>query len=531
MTEFTLDGVPRTVPDGTSVLEAARMCGTEVPHFCYHPALGPDGNCRLCLVEIEGAPGLQTSCNTKVSPGMVVRAMGRDAVAARKAVLEFVLLNHPIDCPICDQAGECKLQDYYVALGTYDSRMAFGKVRKGKREPIGAKVMLDKERCVLCARCTRFFSNVVKDEQLVIANRGDHAEIATFPGRKLDSPYAGNIVDLCPVGALTSEDFRFRARVWLLQATPTLCAGCATGCNIFADTKDGVVYRFRPRPNPDVNGWWICDEGRSSYPRVNEDRLVAARVGRGPSAREVPVEEAVAAAARDLAAVRDAGGAVAAVASPDASCEELFLFRKIAEEALRTPHRTGRSLRGPGSEDAFLRHRVKQPNVPGVALVGLAPGAGGRDLPGLLDAPGPEAWLLLGGDLASEGGAPAARALAAARTVVAIGSHANATSAAATVALPGATWIEKEGTFVSGKGRLQRTRPAFPPRGDARSDLEILVALGAALGGALGAPVSGPRAADVFARMRAAIPALAAIEWLAISEGGVALPAGAVPAP
>ncbi|MCI0341633.1 MAG: 2Fe-2S iron-sulfur cluster-binding protein [Planctomycetales bacterium] len=525
MTEFTLDGSKRTVPDGLSVLEAARTCGTEIPHFCYHPGLGPDGNCRLCLVEIEGARGLQTSCNTKLAPGMVVRAMGKDAVAARQAVLEFVLLNHPIDCPICDQAGECKLQDYYVALGAADSRMAFPKVRKRKREAIGAGVMLDKERCVLCARCTRFFSNVMKDEQLVIANRGNHAEIATFPGRKLDSPYAGNIVDICPVGALTSEAFRFRARVWLLQATPTICTGCATGCNIYADAKDGVVYRFRPRTNPDVNGWWICDEGRYSYPAVNENRLVAARIGRGPGAREASVEEAVAAAAAELAAVRDTGGTIAVVASPDASCEEVFLARRIAEDALRTPHRTGRSVKPPGVGDALLRHRVKHPNTPGVALVGLAPGAGGRDLPGLLSPPRPDAWLLLGGDLAAEGGAPAAEALSAARSVVAIVPHAGATAASATVALPGATWIEKDGTFVSAKGRLQRARAAFPPRGDARADLEILAALGAALGVRL----PGPRAEETFRAMRAGIPALAGIEWDAIGEGGVALPGGVGP--
>ena len=208
--DFDLDGVKRSVPEGLSVLEAARACGTEIPHFCYHPGIGVDGNCRLCLVEIEGARGMQISCNTRIAPGMIVKVQSPAARDARKATLELLLINHPIDCPVCDQAGECKLQDYYAVVNPYDSRFAFGKVRKRKVEDIGANVMLDQERCVLCSRCTRFLKNVVKDEQLVIAERGDRARITTFPGRPLDSPYAGNVVDVCPVGALTSSDFRFK---------------------------------------------------------------------------------------------------------------------------------------------------------------------------------------------------------------------------------------------------------------------------------------------------------------------------------
>jgi NADH-quinone oxidoreductase subunit G len=527
--EFELDGVARHVPKGTSVLGAAALFGMEIPHFCYHPGLGVDGNCRLCLVEIEGARGLQISCNTKVAPGMVVRADSEQAKSARRDTLEFILLNHPIDCPICDQAGECKLQDYYAVLGPYDSRFSFDKVRKGKAVTLGADVVLDQERCVLCTRCTRFMADVAGDEQLVIANRGNHSEITTFPGRPLDSEYAGNVVDVCPVGALTNERHRFKTRAWMLTKTKTVCTGCATGCAIWADHKDDLVYRFRPRPNPAVNGWWICDTGRYSHTQVNENRILFAQVQRGAERREIERAVAVGAAAAALKGARDAGKTIAVLGSPECTNEALWVLKQLAGSVLGTPHVTGRSLLPQGEGDEVLRHGVLHPNVPGVALVGLEPGEGGHDIPGLYDTQ-PDCWLILNADPVGEAdeasGAKAKAALEAATDVIVLATHGSATTDLATVLLPGSVALEQDGTMVAANGRLQRLRRAVVPKGDARRDSvtlgEIAMAVGAREGEAWTIePHASAR--TLFKGLQREIAPLAGVRWEALGDEGVAV--------
>ncbi|MBN2824289.1 MAG: (2Fe-2S)-binding protein [Campylobacterales bacterium] len=262
--------------------------GVEIPYFCYHKALGADGNCRMCMVEIEGQKRPQIACDTFVCEGMVVRTKGDKINQTRREILELELINHPIDCPICDQAGECKLQDFYMDYGLYDTHIAKNdKVKHAKRIDLGSNVMLDQERCVLCARCTRFTSNVTQTHELGIINRGDHACVSTLPNRKLDNPYAMNVVDLCPVGALTSKDFRFSQRVWFLSSTPSICHGCEKGCNIFIDHnkpkyQEDKIYRFRPRFNAEVNGHFICDYGRLSYKALQENRLLVPTLNGNP---------------------------------------------------------------------------------------------------------------------------------------------------------------------------------------------------------------------------------------------------------
>lgn len=527
--EFELDGVTRQVPEGTSVLGAAALFGMEIPHFCYHPGLGVDGNCRLCLVEIEGARGLQISCNTQVAPGMVVRANSEQAKAARRDTLEFILLNHPIDCPICDQAGECKLQDYYAVLGPYDSRFSFEKVRKTKAVSLGSDVVLDQERCVLCTRCTRFMANVAGDEQLIIANRGNHSEITTFPGRALESEYAGNVVDVCPVGALTNARHRFKTRAWMLTKTKTVCTGCATGCSVWADHKDDLVYRFRPRANPAVNGWWICDTGRHSHSHVNDNRTLFAQLGRGPERREAPRVEAVAAAAAALTAAREAGKTIGVLGSPECTNEELWVLKQLAAKVLGTPHATGRSLQPPGEGDAVLRHAVQHPNVPGVALVGLTPGDGGLDIPALYDAK-PDCWLILNADPvgeADEATASKARvALESATVVIVLATHASGTTDLATVLLPGSVALEQDGTLVAANGRLQRVRRAVAAKGDAQRDSVTLGELALAVGPRAGEEwVIEPHASarTLYKAMQGDVPALADVRWESLGDEGVAL--------
>ena len=251
----------------------------KVPYFCYHESLGADGNCRMCMVGIEGQKRPQIACDTLIKEGMVVNTKSDTIKKVHTDILELELINHPVDCPTCDQAGECSLQDFYMDYGLHNSKITIAeKVKHNKAVDLGANVMLDQERCVLCARCTRFTDKITHTHELGIVGRGDDAKVTTMPGRPLSNPYAMNVVDLCPVGALTSKDFRFAQRVWFLKTAESVCHGCAKGCNIYIDHnkpkyKDDVVYRFRPRRNDEVNGFFICDEGRLSYKDLAENRL------------------------------------------------------------------------------------------------------------------------------------------------------------------------------------------------------------------------------------------------------------------
>ncbi len=277
MPKLTIDGKEVEAGANLNVIQAAELVDIEIPHYCFHPGLSIPGNCRMCLVEVEKAPKLQIACNTRVADGMVVHTNSDKAKTAQKAVLEFLLINHPIDCPVCDQAGECKLQDYYMDYDQQPSRFPLPeKNHKGKAIDIGSGVMLDQERCILCARCTRFFDEVTKTSELAIFERGDHNRIDINPGQPVNNKYAGNVVDICPVGALTEKEFRFRMRVWYLHRTASVCGGCERGCAIDIHHHRGRIYRFKPRFNPDVNSYWMCDEGRHSFPALqNETRLTS----------------------------------------------------------------------------------------------------------------------------------------------------------------------------------------------------------------------------------------------------------------
>jgi len=274
-----VNGAQMEAETGSLLIDKLLDENVHIPHFCYHQALGKDGNCRMCMVEIEGQKRPQIACDTLIKEGMEVRTTGENIEKVRKDILELELINHPIDCPTCDQAGECKLQDYYMESGFYESRVNVdAKTNHAKRIDLGSNVMLDRERCVLCTRCTRFCSDITKTSELAVLGRSDHSYIGTFPGRPLDNPYAMNVVDLCPVGALTSKDFRFKQRVWFLESFDAICSGCSKGCNITIDHrkekyKDDQIFRFRPRRNNDVNGFFMCDEGRVSYHKENENRF------------------------------------------------------------------------------------------------------------------------------------------------------------------------------------------------------------------------------------------------------------------
>ncbi len=271
LVNLTIDGKPVSVPHGTSVIEAAKKIGSKIPHFCWHPGLSVAGVCRLCMVKIEGNPKLQIGCNTQVTEGMKVETKHQEAKEAQKWALEFHLVNHPLDCPTCDQAGECKLQDYYMQVGRYDSQVNEEKVLKPKALDVGTELILDTERCILCSRCVRFEDQVSKTSSLGIFNRGDHSQIGLIPGRRIEHNYSYNLVDICPVGAFTARDFRFKCRVWFLEKTKTTCPGCSTGCSVsvFGNKMEREYYRLKPEVDHEVNGHWMCDYGRKMYKHCN----------------------------------------------------------------------------------------------------------------------------------------------------------------------------------------------------------------------------------------------------------------------
>src|SRR5258707_9415965 len=328
LVNLTVDGVPVSVPKGTLVIEAAKQAGVLVPHYCYHPGLPVAGVCRMCLVDIEKAPKLQIACATQVAEGMVVRTQSAQAKKGRTSVLELLLINHPLDCPICDQAGECELRDFTFQEGRPATRYSpeYAK-RFNPVEDFGPDVLYVPNRCILCTRCVRFMDDVAQEPVLNVSERGDRAYIGIHPEARLDHPWAGNVVDLCPVGSLLSKDFLHKARAWELDKTASICTGCSQGCSITLDTRDEVVVRVRPRPNLDVNQYFICDHGRANYRWMNRgDRIEAPLVRQGG---ELVATDWDTALDRVRGLVRGANGKAVTIASPLASTEALYLARRL----------------------------------------------------------------------------------------------------------------------------------------------------------------------------------------------------------
>jgi NADH-quinone oxidoreductase subunit G len=371
------------VPAGTNLIEAGLEVGVQIPHYCYHPRLSVVGQCRMCLVEVEVGgrkmPKLQAGCSTQVEKdGMVVRTTTPEVREAQRAMMEFLLINHPLDCPICDQAGECALQDYAFKHGQAYSRFRFEDKRTypgRERIPLGANVLLNMNRCIQCTRCVRFTHEVSKTGELGFFNRGARAEIGTFPGKELDNPLATCVVDICPVGALTSTRFRFAERVFYLDKKPSLCTGCEVGCNITIEHRRGDIKRYKPRYNPEVNDYWMCDYGRATFERYKTvPRLKSPRL-RGEGGVHVPLgwKEALDLAWRKLRA-RGGEGAVAFLGSGFLTTEEAYLFARLADRA-GTPHRSVAVDMGPEWRIPNLKGgiagREAAPNRRGAEIAGL----------------------------------------------------------------------------------------------------------------------------------------------------------------
>ena len=543
MLNVQVDGVWMQFPKGTRVIEACTQAGKFVPRYCYHPKLSSPGNCRMCLIEMgmpkmgpdrkpvigaDGKPEIgwiprpQISCAQDVAEGMGIRTDSPMVKECRQGVMEFLLINHPLDCPICDQAGECQLQEFSVEYGNGSSRFLEHKVKKPKNVEVGPRVTLDAERCVLCSRCIRFMKEVAQDDVLGFVDRGSHSTIACHPDRTLDSNYSLNTVDICPVGALTSSDFRFKMRVWFLKETKSICTSCATGCNTVIGSRENIVYRQTPRENNDVNSVWMCDYGRLNFHQLHSpDRLTYPTI-KGPGGNEpVQWEIALSRAATELKKYK--GDEVAIIASGSLTNEELFLTRKLSE-ALNTtlidivPHN--------GEADKILMSADRNANTAGAKLLGVTGGVPGS-LIGLISSGlrsrSIKALLVLGEDATKVLG----EEIANAQLILAVNTLSNGTTKLAHIALPGAGFAEKRGSMINGKNRLQRLNRAIELPGSARDDWEIIRDLLQGVSGANGIYMIE----DVFKQMSASIPEFAGLSLSKIGDLGVQIgpPAGAPP--
>jgi NADH-quinone oxidoreductase subunit G len=477
--KFKLNGKEVEAEQGRLLIDAAKDVGVEIPHYCYHPALGNPGNCRMCIVEVAGAPKPQVSCRTGVREGMDVKSDSEIAKRAQASALELHLVNHPLDCPVCDQSGECGLQDYYMKIGQYQSSVRENKQHKGKRIEAGPHVMLDQERCILCTRCTRFVDNVTKTHELGVFGRGHSERIEVTPGMVLDNDYSGNVVDICPVGALTDRDFRYKVRVWYLDKTDSVCPGCSRGCNISVHTNtkrtwhnDGKrVARLKPRVNMDVNGHWMCDDGRYGFGSLDKDRL--GRVLRmTPQKQDVSWETAASEIAAGLA-----GGAAAFVASGMlsnedwAAAKELFAGAKFYFSP--EPDQVG-------DEDAILKKREKVPNLKAAEALGLKSGSF-DELAQDLEAGRVKSLYIVERDLGKVWGEERAKALVSkAAFSVFQGPNKCALSEAVSYRLPATAYVEENGGFTNFEGKVSAYKKALDPIGDARPDHEIFRLVAAA---------------------------------------------------
>ena len=512
-----VDGREIAVPKGTNAIEAARLVGVDVPYYCYHPKLTVVGNCRMCLIEmgmpavdpatkapimdpttgkqkINWIPRPQIGCATNAAPGLHIRTNTPQIKDCREGVMEFLLINHPLDCPICDQAGECKLQEQSTGYGRGYSRYIEQKNVKPKRTQLGPRVTLDDERCILCSRCIRFCKEIVKDDVLGFLDRGSYSTLACYPGKSLSNNYSLNTVDICPVGALTSTDFRFKMRVWFLKQTNSIDTESSVGANTVVWSREGIIYRITPRRNDEVNDTWLSDSARDLYKPVRAaDRLTAIRLDGIDSTLDIAVKTAA-------GLLQDAAGAVAVVGSGRSSVEEQFLTKRLAEVLKASRHLVSRV----GDGDGILISADRNPNVRGALVVGFTselsgsaglrpasagnaggtpahPRTGGLEkLAADIDAGRIKAVVSVGEDLASAGLSAAQLAKV---SIIHLGTHQSATTAAAKVVIPTLTVFEKSGTFVNQQFRIQKFFKCVPGPLGATDDLVVLAKLIASLGG------------------------------------------------
>ncbi len=529
-----IDGVWLQFPKGTRVIEACEQAGSYVPRYCYHKKLSSPGNCRMCLTEMgfpklgpDGKPELgpdnkpvinwmprpQISCAQDVADGMGVRTNSPLVKECQRGVMEFLLINHPLDCPICDQAGECRLQEFSVDFGTSKSRFLENKVKKPKNVEIGSRVTLDDERCILCSRCIRFCQEIAHDDVLGFVDRGSYTVLTAHPGKRLENNYSLNTVDICPVGALTSTDFRFKMRVWFLKETKSICTSCATGCNTVIGSREDVIYRQTPRENDHVNSCWMCDYGRLNFKYLEaENRLLEPQIRSGKKLIPTDWSTAIAQAALQLKGF--SGPEIAIIASGRMTNEELWLTSQLAK-SLGTQRIDIVPRREPG--DNILLSEDRNPNTNGARLILGSQSEPGANVLTIAEAvkTGKIKALVILKENTMHLGIPVEQ-LAQLPVLIMMNVLPNEATEKATVVLPGCGFGEKRGSMVNGKGRLQRLNRAVLPPGIARDDWEILRDLLQAVGGG----DSLLSIDDVFRRISETVPQFAGLTLSKIGDLG-----------
>jgi len=535
MFNVQIDGVWHQFPKGTRVIEACEQAGSYVPRYCYHKKLSSPGNCRMCLIEmgfprlgpdrkpelgadgkpiINWIPRPQISCAQDVSEGMAVRTNSPLVKECQSGVMEFLLINHPLDCPICDQAGECRLQEFSVDFGSSKSRFLENKVKKPKNIVLGPRVTLDDERCILCSRCIRFCQEIAHDDVLGFVDRGSYTVLTAHPGKRLENNYSLNTVDICPVGALTSTDFRFKMRVWFLKETKSICTSCATGCNTIIGTREDVIYRQTPRENDHVNSCWMCDYGRLNFKFLEaENRLLKPQIRSDGKLVAADWPAAIAQAALQLK--QFTGNEIAIVASGRMTNEELWLTSQLAK-SLGVQWIDIVPRREPG--DDILLSEDRNPNANGARLILGSTSEPGAKLMAIVKAvkSGQIRALVMLKENALHLGIPV-EGLAQLPVFIAMNILSHEATQKATVVLPACSFAEKRGSMINGKGRLQRLNRAVRPPGNARDDWEILRDLLQAVGG--GDSLSSID--DVFLRISETIPQFAGLTLSKIGDLGV----------
>jgi NADH-quinone oxidoreductase subunit G len=463
MPKITIDSREVEFTSGQTIIQAALNAGIEIPHFCYHPAMSVAGNCRICLVEIEKMPKLAIACATPATEGMIVHTKSEKTIHAQNAVMEFLLINHPLDCPICDEAGECKLQDYAYQYSVGLSRFDELKNEKDKRVSLGPNVMFDQERCISCSRCIRFCDEIAKSPQLTFVQRGDHVTIETFPGEELDNPYSMNVIEICPVGALTSKEFRFKSRVWEMSFTDTICPGCSKGCNSIMGVRNNKILRIEPRENLAVNDYWLCDWGRlntTAFVNDEELRIKSPQIKLNEASSEneelidVNWDEAISKSISHLKNYE--GSEIMFVASAFSTLEDNYALKKFAKEIFSSDNIFYIPNIDENFSDDLLRRSDKTPNANGLKLLGIKPYS--KETIDTLSSGKIKMLYILNDDIFRMPGAE--EFIKNIETNVHQISIHNKYSENASIVLPTSTYAEINGTFVNYENRIQRLRPA-----------------------------------------------------------------------
>ncbi len=549
MIKINIDGKEFQVDPKSTIIEAAALNGIEIPHFCWHPKLTVSGNCRMCLVEVEKMPKLVIACATQVAEGMAVKTRSEKVIKARNAVMEFLLINHPLDCPICDEAGECKLQDYAYKYSSGISRFREDKVHKPKRIELGPNVLLDDERCIMCSRCIRFSEEIAGQKVLTFTERGTHVVLRTFPGTQLDNPYSMNVIEICPVGALTSKNFRFKSRVWEMSSTESICTVCARGCNANVWVRNNEVLRLTPRVNAEVNDMWMCDEGRlKSVEQTKGGRVLNGCLQRKEGMQaEVDWDEELARLISDLRTYKK--NEIAGIASPYASNEDNYVFLRLMRDIIGTKNLFFLSHAGSGKDDNLLIRADRTPNRNGALLLGLQSGDENENREKLIAnivKRSIKVLYVMEDNIALD--PKLLKVLPNLELLIVHAAERSQTTALADHVISVSNAMEKHGTMINFQKRIQRLRPALVtveqeraqenlsmsrwdafaapndrwgkgPRRDARPSWRVLQAVANGLGGKM----KFTSAEDVFKEMAEKIPEFKGLNYLKIGAKGVAL--------